>query len=825
MTYLLHALYALVVGVLPGTVVYRLPVLKRDLRAVLPAEERWFWQIVLSLVWSVSATMALAAASAYSFRRLIAINVALVIALGAYARFRIVWLGLRKPTLSILLPLVLAGLGIWRFTPASEYIIGGKDPGVYVNEGINIDRTGTLFRRDEIVATVPLVARDLFFPKYTPTEYYGLRFMGVFLNDPTTGEVIPQFPHFLPASIALGYEIGGIRGATSTVVVWALLGLWGVYLFGARLAGRVPALAACVLLTLNVIETWYGKYPNAEVVMQTFVFAGLLALSRVLRDDDRFFGWVTGALAVALIFLRFDAYLAIVPVSGAVAAVWIVDRRAAGWPATVMVLAATAIGWLYYSGPMKAYLWQYRENLPTLATGAMFLGAAVLVTLALGYFRDSIGTFIRAAVPPVLIVSVAALAAYALYFRNPGGRLVASDAYALRTFRDFYFFKPALVAAFGGFALLAWKRFWREPAFYIIVAAFCTFFFYKIRVAPEHFWMARRFLPVILPSLLLLASAGAFGIYENKERRPAWRAVAATVLLAFIGWQYAVAAAPVASHVEYKGAIHLVDKLAHQTKADDLVIFEGRESDVHVMAVPLAYMYGRNVLVLATPRVERRAFESFLADATKRYGRVLFVASAGTDLLSRRVGAAPISFVTATLPEYATTAWDQYPAGPRQKDLGYSIYQLTLDGPRKDGGFVLDVGYLDEVNVLRFFARELTEGRTFRWTSEQSFIAVTGLAGTERVLTMVMHDGGRPAKAPPADIEVLFNEISLGTIHVETGFKEYRLSLPAEAVKLAADSPDPVILRLVTKTWNPKDYVGGTDDRALGVMIDRVEIH
>jgi len=32
-------------------------------------------------------------------------------------------------------------------------------------------------------------------------------------------------------------------------------------------------------------------------------------------------------------------------------------------------------------------------------------------------------------------------------------------------------------------------------------------------------------------------------------------------------------------------------------------------------------------------------------------------------------------------------------------------------------------------------------------------------------------------------------------------------------------------LRLRSTTWSPKDYVGGTDDRALGVMIDRVEIH
>ena len=71
----------------------------------------------------------------------------------AIARGRLLWRGTAaKVTIAALVPLVLLGVGIWRFFPASEYIIGGKDPGVYVNEGIAIDRTGQLFRRDAVVA-------------------------------------------------------------------------------------------------------------------------------------------------------------------------------------------------------------------------------------------------------------------------------------------------------------------------------------------------------------------------------------------------------------------------------------------------------------------------------------------------------------------------------------------------------------------------------------------------------------------------------------------------------------------------------------------------
>jgi hypothetical protein len=823
----LGALLAIVICVLPGCVLFRLPVLRRDFRAAFPIEERWFWQAVMSAVWSAGVALALGAFSVYSLPRLVIINAVLIVVPALVWRNRLrLGSSAPKPAASALLPLALVVFALVRFLPASEYIMGGRDPGVYVNEGISLDRTGTIFRHDAIVAAVPASVRDLFFLDYPPTEYYGPRFMGVFLNDPDTGEVIAQFPHFLPASMTLGYAIGGLRGATTTVVAWAVLGLLAVYFFGVRLAGRGPAFLGCALLALNVIEAWYGRYPNAEVVMQTLVFAGLLAFSYAIRDGDHYFSWVTGVLAAALIFLRFDAYLAIAAFAGAAALLWIVERRSVGWGAGLVVTVSSTIAWQYYSGPMRAYFWQYRENLPTIENGLLFVAAAIGVTLLAGAARRWIGPFVRTITPVSLSLVLVALAVYALFIRKAGGRLTEDNAYSLRAFRDLYVYWPALITGMAGFGLLAWKRFWREPAFFLMVAAFSAFFFYKIRVPPEQFWIARRYLPVILPGLLLLAASGALGVPDGDARRKTWRTVAGVILLGFIGWQFGVAAAPVAAHVEYRGAIHEFEKLAQRVTARDLVLFEGRsdDADTHIFALPLAYAYGRDVLVLQSPRPDRRKFEEFLRWATSRYERVLLVASAGIDLLSRPIVATPVAFTPMSLPEYATAPWNEFPAGARQKDLGYCIYQLTI-GQIEPHGFVLDVGALDDLHVLRFRARETTQGRTIRWTGPQSFIAVTGLTGNERQLTMVMHDGGRPANAPPAEIELFFNETPLGKIQVGSGFKEYSVTLPAEIVRAASTSQDPAILRIVTSTWAPRDYLGGTDDRALGVMVDRVEIH
>lgn len=814
----------LLVAVLPGAVFFRAPLLHRDRRERLPAEERCFWQIVLSVVWSVGVALVMGAASRYSFSTLLGINGGLAV-LGLVAwRSRLRMPAAPRPAASSLLPLAILALALFRFLPASEYIVGGKDPGVYVNEGISLHRTGTIFRHDAVVAAVPTPEKDLFFHDYPPTEYYGVRFMGVFLNDPDTGEVIPQFPHFLPASFALGYGVGGVRGAATTVVVWACLGLLAVYFFGVRLAGRAPAFLACLLLALNVIEVWYGRYPNAEVVMQALVFAGLLAFSYSIKDDDRYFGWVTGAFAAALIFLRFDSYLAIAPVAGAAALLWIVERRSVGWGAALLLVVASAIAWQYYRGPMQAYFWMYRENLPAVGTGVLLVGGAIGLTYLAGLARGLIGPPLKTITPPVLVLAIAALTIYVLFFRRAGGRLTDYNAYSLQSFRDLYVYWPALLTGLAGFALVTWKRFWKEPAFFLLFAAFSVFFFYKIRVPPENFWLARRFLPVILPGLLLLASAGAFGVLDSGERRRLWRTLAATVLLGFIGWQFAGAAAPVAAHVEYRGAIPAVAQFADRISDRDLVLFESRESDMHVYALPLAYAYGKQVLVLESPRPDRRKMESLLGWAAQRYQRVLFVASAGTDLLSQRIVGIPVACSGVTLPEYATSNWNEFPAGARQKDLSYCIYQLSL-GTADRRGFVLDVGTLDDLHVLRFQSKETTENRTFRWTGPQSFVAITGLTGSERELALVMHDGGRPAIAPPARVELFLAGTSIGSVDVGKGFQEYRIAIPPGVIQAAATGIDPAELRIVSTTWAPKDYLGGTDNRALGVMIDRIEIH
>lgn len=829
---------ALLVGYLPGAVLYRLPVAQRERRARLAAEERVFWHVVLSAAWSLGVVLLLAALERYRFERLLVINLALCVLLLVISRGRILYRGTAsRPSWTIVLPIVLVLLGLWRFFPASEYIIGGKDPGTYINEGIQIAQRGTLTIHDQVIAGVPEYARDLFFPSHFRADYYGLRFMGFFVQDPASGRVIGQFPHLFPASIAIGYGLDGLSGARMTIGAWGILGLLAVYFAGARLFGPAASFAGAALLGLHVMQVWFARYPNAELVMQALLFAGLLAFAYAHQDDDRFFGPVAGILLGLLIFLRVDGLLGLVAIAGAAVLIWIVDRRRLRAGFILPLAACLLMGAWYLFGPMRAYLslpGVYLENLPIAKTMAA-IGLLVVACAAAITLRLMPPTRARAVVSATFAAVLLLAAAYAWWFRHPGGKLTIYDAYALRDFTQFYLWWPMLLLALAGLVLASRRRFWTDPALLLTLAAFALFFFYKIRIYPAHFWAARRFLPVILPGTLLLASFAAIGWPARGARAWVWvRAAAGVLFLSLVGARYLGAAAPVMHYVEYEGIIRHLEQLSSRFGDRDLVLFESRAaSDVHVLAVPLQYIYARNVLVLNTPRPDKIRLKLFLDDARAKYDRVFFVGGGGTDLLSNHISALPVAGEKIQAPEYepAVVLGDKgvplaaaYPREIRHKEFDYGVYELKLDAGRAAGPFSLDVGYQDDLNVVRFNAKEVTEGRTIRWTGPQSFVAIPGLTGNEREVILIMSNGGRPPNAPRARVEVSLNNVPLGSVEVASGFAAYRFDIPPAAAAQSAGGDDPAQLKLVTTLWNPQQVLGVPDNRNLGVMVDRVDV-
>ena len=492
-----------------------------------------------------------------------------------------------------------------------------------------------------------------------------------------------------------------------------------------------------------------------------------------------------------------------------------------------LLVGGLLAGW-YYVGPMRAYAALPRGLAQHVAWWQYLIAASAIVAIGGACIRAVRRPRVAAAIvywtPALLNVVLIALAVYALALRHPGGRLASHDAYALRTFAQFYFTVPAVIAALLGCVLIARGRFWNDPAAALTIALFAVFFFYKIRIVPDHFWMARRFLSVVLPGgLLLVAAAALMGVRGRWLTTRLVRGPIGAIFLGLLALAYARAARPVLPHVEYAGIISHLEHLASLVRPDDLLVVESRNaSDAHVLALPLAYIYGRQVLVLANPVPDKPTFAAFLDRARTRYSRVLFLCGGGTDLLSPRWSVQPIASERFQVPEYDSPR-DAYPRFVREKEFDYSVY--AFGPPQADARpFALDIGVNDDLNVLRFNAKEVTEGRTIRWTRARSYVSITRMRATDRAITLWMSNGGRPPAAPPARVTARLGDTLLGSVDVHGGFTPYEFAIPPGIAAAAAATGEPIRLTLETVTWNPHTTLGTPDDRDLGVMVDRVAV-
>ena len=147
----------------------------------------------------------------------------------------------------------------------------------------------------------------------------------------------------------------------------------------------------------------------------------------------------------------------------------------------------------------------------------------------------------------------------------------------------------------------------------------------------------------------------------------------------------------------------------------------------------------------------------------------------------------------------------------------------------------LDVGTQDDLHVLRFHAKETSNGRTFRWSRDTSYVSLVGVSPGSREVTLWMDDGGRPAAVPAAQVTISLQlgyqagqppsiDQVLGTVAVRGGFKPYTVPIAPALAETAAAASDPVRFKLTTSVWVPRQVLGTPDDRDLGVMLDRVAV-
>jgi hypothetical protein len=484
------------------------------------------------------------------------------------------WFGARPRIVADLAGLVQLGaaglLSAWMFLPGFHYVAGDRDPGGYVMHAFAIARHGSYTFTDQLLSTPGL-----------PVQLAGpnARFPAVWVQDMATGQIVPQFYHLWPALMATSYELRGYGGLANTGPVAGVLAVLLGVAVARRVGGAVAGYGTALLLATNMMEVWQAKYPTAEILAQLLYLGALLGIILAVATRWRWPALVAGMLVGIGYLDRADGLLLVLAAVGGLAALWVLRRFDARAGYFLVGLAALLPYGLYQAyGPAGTY--SRLNDIPRLSLvlaviGACVVGALVLrVPLApLARWLDGRLTDERNQRRAGVVLMLGALGVFALGLVRPlfgrdygyyGPRLYETfDERSL--YRLSWFFSwPGLLLMLVGVGYVLLRR-WSAPAWLVagLTVGLLVLYCWHSRNSPYFMWVGRRFVPAVVPGMVMLIALGLAWIWL--VRWPGRVRIGPPLALAFAGFLAAVQlnqSLPLRSHDEWGGGYGVTRSVA-----------------------------------------------------------------------------------------------------------------------------------------------------------------------------------------------------------------------------------------------------------------------
>jgi hypothetical protein len=539
--------------------------------AVLYGSELLVGALVVALGLLAWSGLALANLGRYGLLPAVGLAVAACVALLA-----VVWRARGRPRLTpdpggLVMVAGLALIAGLLFFPGFPYGTGDKDPGVYVAHGIAIARTGSYAITDPALDRdrVPSVAL------YSP----GARFPGIWIRDRAAQRIVPQFYHLWPALLASAFRLGGFTGLSSVAPFAALLGVLGTTLLVRRVFGLAAGSLAGLLLATNMLEVWQAKYQTTEALTQALVVAGLLGLVIAIRTGWRGAAGVAGLLLGLSFLARADSLLLLLLAVGLGCVLLVLGRLdgRAGW-------FAAGLGVTLPHGLLQAYslarTYTFANDLPSLSMLAVLVAVPVVLAVAIRLLLPRFGPRLVVLVQDrrvqflagLAITAVAGLALvigllrprlFGAAYMNYNGRITRSFAEQAMRRLSWFLTLPGLALIGAGVAVVALRR-WRAVAWTAVLPGLLLLPLYAqdAKNSSRMMWWGRRFVPVVLPGVVvLIAIALTAGLLWAGRRR--WPArLAAGMATAFLLAVFLGQSLPLRGHHEMGGSFETTRRVA-----------------------------------------------------------------------------------------------------------------------------------------------------------------------------------------------------------------------------------------------------------------------
>jgi hypothetical protein len=712
--------------------------------------EEVFAALLAAVIATSWAGLVLAELGVFSLGRLSAILVAIGLALAVWASHKRIALrplrGFRVDRYDVGAA-VLAVLVAVLYARPGEHVVGGWDPGVYVNTGVSIARTGGIVITDSALGGVDQEDwAPLLYGEGNPPLHYGVRMPGFVVRDVESAAVLPQFFHVLPVWVAVLYEIGGTHLALLATPLFGWLSVVALYLLGRRLIHPGAGLLAMGLLAINISQVWFARNAFADIIVQFWLLSGFWILAVFVHSLDNNRGL---AIAAAMIggacfgfshLVKLDAFVGPPVVLGFVVYCWLTGgagRAHACFLAIYLILCVHTIlhGYFFCLPYVCDVLGLFGVYI---RIGLVVLASAVPLLLLVFWQRKRLARAAgrlsrhRAWLNGALVALVLFAGVYA-YFVRPlqadlggmdeeelakQGEVIAllhpialepqtrsSRGQEVRTYVEegilrmgWYLTPLGVWLGIAGFLYWATDRLTLSSAPLLLGALVnSVLVFYRGAIVSQFFWAFKRYVPLVVPSFILFIAFLVRELWPKQHSR--WlQGIVPITIIVFLGFSYLSGSVMFWAHVEWEGVVDDVAELAAGLHENGVVLFQ-RSTPSIILSTPLTYVHDVEAFLLKGG-AENDARLQEAVDRWHREGRAVYWIVSSS-------GAAPDSLGAVALVDEYDLSWphvpellDKLPDSISSIPARVSVY-LVLD---EDGGpdHYLDVSLGNEVTLVGY---------------------------------------------------------------------------------------------------------------------------
>ena len=498
------------------------------------------------------------------------------------------------PVAAVLVILITAAGSAAFFS--AEHVMTDRDPGVYLTSSRWLADEGTLL----VSGTIGGFA-DIDGVTAASPGYYEVR---------DDGTLDPQFLHLVPVWGAAAHFLGGDQALFRVNALVIALALGALWLFASTIMRPWFAVLATASIAVLMPTVHFARDLYSEPLALLFGFAGFAFLTFARRVEHGALSLLAGLMAAAMTMVRIDGWIVVIAVIAYLMAVWWRANEASVettvtrfvHPALLGVLISSGVGLLDALVRTRQYMIDHGQQV-VLMFGLLAVIASVglLALRRPGPFRRletwlednrrtiawsmPVGVIGLAAAlysirPLVQETHAASLNSVVLFVQRSQGLVVDGT----RTYNEWSMHWLSWYLGVLGLGLavigLAWV--WRRAIlglrgvwpFLLTLSLMAAGYLLRPSITPDQLWAMRRFLPIVLPGLILTAVLGVQWLFEE-QRRVALRSAAVGVAVGLLIVVPALYTWPLATSTSYVGMYDALEDVCDAIPQGSAVLMAG----------------------------------------------------------------------------------------------------------------------------------------------------------------------------------------------------------------------------------------------------------